>query len=488
MPYRRRRRWPWRRHFVRYRRWRKPRKYWKRAWRRYRSRRSKVRTVVQVQPRRRKLLVVTGWEILGVQGSQISYRVTPGDDAESHIDIVNVAPSNKMVTYLHKMVPAAPSNQCTDQWIATDQRPTYWDFVGGFGKAKFDLQSLILRNLLGMNRFSENIRGYTHIKFLRMKFQLVRGPTVDYLFRLQMHRAPFDLEDGLIHPAHFINMPFVTWVESVARSKCCKMKVLRRRAPTDLTGWYDIETFRNYELVTYQWTVFDPNNPLGKNPRITKNKTWWDDSWMREKKTKKRITLNRTIEWANRVKYDQAFVKTIAENAGADDTDEPKPPNETNWWEWIFGTNSDTKGKNTPFLPSILPSSQVNTLWFRYKFYFQLGGSGISRDLQDWPIRETYDNNAPCTGGECPYCIREGDLDDTGMLKEKAYERITRPPEHRKKKLVALLAKLIRERRKRKRVRWADQREEEEGTGPTHSDPKKFKIECIRNLATRLRF
>nr|UZV41774.1 MAG: ORF1 [Anelloviridae sp.] len=486
MPFRRRYRWPRRRHFIRYRRWRKPRRHWRRAWRRYR-RRSRVRPIIQVQPRRKRFLVVTGWEILGVQGSQVSYKVPQAGDPT--IEITNVAPSNKQVTYLYKMVPATPQNTCDDRWISETGKPTFWDFVGGFGQAKFDLQSLILRNLLGMNRFSENIRTFSHIRFIKVKIQLVRGPTIDYLFRIQMHRAPFDVETNMIHPAHFLNMPFVTWVESVSRSKCCRMKVLRRRAPTDLSGWYDIETFRNYELITYQWTVFEPNNPLGKNPQIDQNKTWWDDSWMRLKSTAHQIGINKKIDWQDRGSWDATFVNKIAKDQGFENKD-PKPQDGVNWWDWIFKTTTmTTKGKNTPFLPSIINSDRINTFWFRYKFYFQVGGAGISRELMDWPIRETYNDNNVCTGDRtCPYCIKEGDLDDTGLLKEEAYERITRPPEHRKKKLVALLAQLIRERRKRKRVRWADEREKEEGTSPTHSDPKKFKIECIRNLATRLRF
>nr|UZV41779.1 MAG: ORF1 [Anelloviridae sp.]UZV41789.1 MAG: ORF1 [Anelloviridae sp.] len=487
MRYRRRYRRPWRRHFFRYRRRRRwPRRHWRRAWRRSR-RPSKVLRIKQWQPRRRKLLVVQGWEILGVQGSEIEYEINQ-DLTEPTIKIRNVAPSNKPVEYLSKMIPQEIRNVCSEEWPDTSKNPQYWDFVGGYGWAKFDLQSLVLRNLLGMNRFSENIRTYTHIRFLKFKLQLVRGPTLDYLFRVQMHRGPYDWETPLIHPAHLLNMPFVTWVESIRRSKCCRMKVIRRHSPTDLSGWYDIEEFRKYELFTYQWTVFDPNNPMGKNPlygKTLETDKWWNDDWMRNNssKNKKISDLNKLLDWADRGTYDSNFVSCINSNFIAQHT--------KSWWEWITGKEdcNSKKGKTTPFLPPIMPSDKINTFWFRYKFYFQLGGASISRDLQQWPIRETSDNAHPCTKDTtCPYCIRQGDLDEDGLLTKEAYERITEPPEHRKKKLVAKLARLIQQRRKRKRVHWWDDGKEETSTSPTHTNPKKFKIECIRRLASRLRF
>nr|ASH99089.1 ORF1 [Giant panda anellovirus] len=483
-PYRRRR------HFLHHRK-RRYRRLWRRAHRRrgyYRRRR--VSTIKQVNPRRRRLLVCTGWEILGQIGSQLKYTIK--SDGKPQIDVLNPIPANKQVTYLSQMVPQGLENKCSDTWVmnirdpsgmANKKGPTHWDFCGGWGYAKFDFQSLILRNLLGMNRFSESILTFTHIRFLKFKVQLVRGPSLDYLFRLQMHRGPQDWESPLIHPSHLINMPFVTWVESTKRSKCCRMKTLRRIATTDLSGWYDIESFRALELFSYQWTVFDPNNPLGKNPIIPKsNKKWWNDDWMRAMAGEnKKISENRHLNWQDRTTYDQGFVKTI----------DPKKLNATqNFWDWVF-TGFDTKntaGKTTPFLPPIMPSEYVNTFWFRYKIYFQIGGQTISRNAPPWPLRETTDNTGKCMVTNCPYCIKEGDLDDTGQLKEKALERITEPPERRKKKLVEKLARALQQRRKRNRrhITWWDEGKAEEHVSTTHTRPKNFKNKCLRRLAERL--
>nr|ASH99121.1 ORF1 [Giant panda anellovirus] len=490
-PYRRRR------HFFRHRKWNVHRRRWRRAHRRrgyYRRRR--VSNIRQLQPRKKRLLVVTGWEILGQLGSQIKYGV--GEDKNPVIEVLNPVPINKQVEYLWKLIPQGLENKCTDYWTMNmndDNKkpwlgPTHWDFCGGWGYAKFDFQSLILRNLLGFNRFSDDIKSFTHIRFLKFKIQLVRGSSVDYLFRLQMHRGPQDWESPLVHPAHLLNMPFVTWVESNKRSKCCRMKVLRRLATTDLSGWYDIESFRALELFSYQWTAFDPNNPLGKNPILPKelgDKKWWNDDWMRVRAGREKgpenakiIKDNRRLDWMERTTYDNNFVGSI----------DPKNLTQTqNFWDWLFDPkNIKKQGKSSPFLPPILPSEYVNTLWFRYKIYFQIGGQTISRLAPPWPLRETYDNTSgKCLIRDCPDCIREGDLDDTGQLKEAALERITESPKRRKARLVAKLAEALQQRRKRKRrhITWWDEKEEVDPS-PPDPHPQVFKNKRIRSLASCL--
>nr|UZV41769.1 MAG: ORF1 [Anelloviridae sp.] len=313
---------------------------------------------------------------------------------------------------------------------------------------------------------------------IKFKLELIRGYSADYLFRLQMHRGPQDYETPLLHPAHLLNMPFVTWVESVKRTHCCKNKILRRRPGLDYTGWYDMETFRNYELFTYMWTVFDPNNPMGKNPTINNTQKWWAHDWLNDKKGNKKIQENMEVGWYNR-NYDSNFVKAVnklqTENGSL--------------WDWIF-TPSTTperipQGKHTPFLPPVLNTETVNTLWFRYKIYFQVGGGSISRISPGWPLRETVDTTTRCgEPSECNACIKEGDTDEKGILTDEALERITGTTKHRQKHLVAKLARIILQRRKRKRVHWED--EEEEAAGPSHAHTQKRKIKCLRYLATRL--
>ncbi|ASH99106.1 ORF1 [Pitorquevirus ursid11] len=469
MPWHRRHRRRSRRHFFRYRRWRKPRRFWRRAWRRRYPRR-RVRPVYQTQPRKRQHLVVTGWEILGVIGSQIIYDTAHSGDPIIHIK--DVAPTNKQVQYFTSMIPTGLNNTCDDRWPRTASSTQYWDFVGGWGYAHFTLAGLVLRNLLGMNRFSTNIRGWTHIKFKGFKWQLVRGRTVDYLFRPEMHRGPLDDETYLLHPAHLLNMPFVKWVESVKRSHCCRSPIIRRRPPIDLLGWHDMEDFKSLLLGAYQWSAFDPDNPLGKNPIAQETadkqkKYWWKNEWMREKQPDTKIGLNKKINWSDRVAYDNNFIKEINNRIKQEQSFANQPWSFWDWLAQITTTQGDTTGKHSPFLPPIIPSEHVNTLWFRYKFYFQLGGATIGRDLQDWPIKETDDNTRPCNteNGPCSACIRNGDLDSTGFLTEKALARITERDQCQQQELVEEQPKSILKRRKRKRVTWYD--------NPTHTNPEK---------------
>nr|UZV41780.1 MAG: ORF1 [Anelloviridae sp.] len=481
MPWRRRYKRSWRRPIFRHRRRRRRYHHWRPRWRRYR--RSKVRKIYQTQPKRIQPLLVQGWEILGVQGTQLEFHKL--DEAEKwDIHIRHLAPTNKMVDYLSKMQPIAIENKCSDTWQTPG--PSYWDFVGGYGQAKFDLQSLVLRNLLGFNRFSEDIRKFTHIKFRGLKFQLIRAPTLDYLFRPQMHRGPFDLEYPLLHPANLLNMPWVKWVQSVARSNCCRSPSIKRRPPPDLSGWFDIETFRNYELITYQWSVFDPNNPMGRNTKPVgagKTDKFFDDGWMNidTRKANINVNLNERAKWGDRWLWDTNFVQDV--NKYVQNEQNPGV------WDVIWNQTNQPqfrKAKMTPFLPPMIESDEINTFWFRYKFFFLLGGSTISRSLQKWPIRETQDDIKYCDGGanpqECQYCIDpERDLDAYGLLTKKAFKRITEPAQHRKKKLVEKLARIIRHRRKRKRVTWWD-------TSTTHPDSKKKKSDHFGYMATRLRF
>lgn len=442
---------------------------------------------------------------MGILGSDIFYTV----DAQGNpkIEILNPVPSNKMVAYLQLLIPQALQNKCTDTWQTQPgsfneelsnisgysphykhppdcKSPIYWDFCGGFGFAKFTLEGLILRNMLGFNRFSEDIKGYSWVKFLGYKFELIPAVDIDYLFRIEPHRATEgDYETDLLHPANLLNMPFVTWVKSIKRSKCCRPIVKRRRPPVDIHDWFDIQVFRNITLTSYQWTAFDSNNPMGKNPDITTQKgtyKWWDDSWMREIKGKDnnkapQLSLNMNLTWWNRGTYDQSFVKTITKQTRT---------GKQSWWDWVFTPQPNSTavgGKTTPFLPPIMPSEHINTFWFRYKFTFKFGGATISRNNIQWPIHEADDTTRQCAKNSdtCPICIKEGDLDEHGILTERAYQRITRSPERKKRKLVAELAKSLL-KRNRKRVRWADD------PGPSHPDPCKKKVlEYIRYLAAR---
>nr|WBM82650.1 MAG: ORF1 [Torque teno polar bear virus 16] len=482
MPYRRRyrarRRFTRRRHLFRYRR---RRRWLPRRRRRFGRRRSVP--VRQYRPRKTTHLTVRGWEFLGQLGTEITYNWVPednekpGGEGKWSIDLTDVAPTNKEVVYLQTLIPDAPADytRCSDRFAF--RNTSHWDFVGGFGAARFTFRTLLIRALLGFARFSTSLKGWSFIKFKGFSFKLNRGKTIDYLFRASTHIGREDVETSLIHPASFLNLPFVKWVQSVFRTKCCKSPVVRRKPDISIYGWHDIEDFQNMLLARYEWTAFDPNNPLGKNPNITKQlKAPIKNDWMQE--TNANYSGNRGVvpqmstycpKWLNRKDYDSAFVNYI--NFCQQDQKTKRA-----WWEWDLENEEQANKQNwdkdtglgrvSPFLPTLMPAERPETLWFQYIFKFQLGGAGIGRYPPSYPIREA-DTCGPCPNqsgcsAACDACIDpKKDLDSWGLLTKKAYERITRGPQRTKKRLVEKLARIIQlRRRKRRRVHWADEEKE----------------------------
>ncbi|WCS65236.1 ORF1 [Grizzly bear anellovirus 5] len=439
MPYRyRRRRFTPRRHKFHFRKRRWP---WRRRRWHYRKRRGR-KVITQQIPKKTKFLTVRGFEILGINGSQINYIKK---ENTWYIEVRNVAPVNKRVEYLQKMIPIPPQTpKCTDQLVSG---ATYWDFVGGYSFAQFTFRDLLIRNVLGWNRFSEDISGYSFIKFLGYSFKLNRATEIDYLFRCDPHRGSQDWETPLIHPANLINMPFVTWVESVKRTHCCKAKIIKRKPPPDLIStWFDIEQFQNYYLTGYQWTIFNPNNPMGKNPIIKQGVPGpITNDWMNIPSGTK--IVNYCPPWMDRTKYDNEFVNYVNTETGGG--------GQGSIWDWLLGTNK--KGKYSPFLPPLYGTENVNTIWIQYKFHFKVGGAGIGRYPQKYPIQEAAQCN-PC-GQNCTACIRPGELDNEGFIKEKAFQRIIGLPEYRRKRILEKLARIIQHRRKQRRVHWWDEKE-----------------------------
>nr|WBM82737.1 MAG: ORF1 [Torque teno polar bear virus 45] len=453
MPYRRRRRRiPRRRSQLHYRRrrWiRKGRRRW--HWRRGR----RYSTVRVTRPKRIQWLSVRGFEFLGVQGSEIEFSLitdeqpnSPSKKGEWRIDMKNVAPSNKESVYLSKIIPPTYDfhNSCQDQWA--DLPLSYWDFVGGFGQAEFTLRSLLLRAIFGFARFSRKLEDVQYIKFIGFKFNMIRAPTIDYIFLPEPHRGSYDYEKSLIHPANLLNTKGAIIVNSLKRTKCCRTPRVKKRADPTIFGWHDLEDFLGVRLTGYVWSIIQMNNPIGRNSQITRNlKSPVTNNWFREKDSHKTISTFCPL-WMNREKYDKVFVQTI-DRAQSDQFNK-------NWYDWIF--QQDIKdnqvdcdyGKYTPFVPPVTPAPQPQTLWFRYVFLFQVAGRTFGRTPPGYPVRET-DVCEPCAPS-CDACIYPEDLDKWGLLKEKAYKRIIRSPQRTKKRMVEIIARALRER-KRKRER-----------------------------------
>ncbi|WCS65239.1 ORF1 [Grizzly bear anellovirus 6] len=464
MPYRyrwRRRRIPRRRHQLYHRR----RRFWRRRRRRhYRGRRSPA--VRAKRPRRIVNLTVRGFEFLGVQGSTVNYNYIEGQDSNPGqwaIDITNVAPSNKEVDWLSKIMPTtdATKNSCDDRWATTEA--CYWNMVGGWGQAEFTLRTLIFRALLGFARFNRLLTGFQFIRFSGYRWKLIRAPSLNYLLLPEDHRSPGDYEKGLIHPANLLNTPGTVLVESVERTKCCRSPSVRRKADSTIFGWHDLEDFLNVRLTGYVWSIINMDNPIGKNPNITKGLyAPISNNWMNATNDPQNQKISTYCpKWIVRDEYDSEFVKNV-NNFQATNV------NKKAWWKWDAedqAKKTQTQfefGRFTPFVAPIEASRDPEAFWFRYIFFFQLGGYTLGRQPPAYPVKES-DVCTPCHTADCSACIYPEDLTRWGLLKKAAYERITGSPERARRRMVAKLAKLIRlrQRKQRKRVRWAD----EEGKG-----------------------
>ncbi|BBE36946.1 hypothetical protein [Upsilontorquevirus viver2] len=386
--YRRHYRRPQRRHFHRRRRW-WPRRKWRRHhhhWRRY-------QVIKEGVPRKKVTVICRGWEILGVIGSQVQFTTLPS--SSDAIQVRRNIKNNAKVDYLSKLINSTGSiTNCE-----------FKDFCGGFGNASFTLSGLVQRNQLGMNRFSSRINERHWIRFLGGGLKFPPNNEIDFLFRASTHRpkegTDREARDKWNHPAHLLNLPGTIIVESIKRTKCCRWKHMRFRPPTDFEGWYDLDQFKDFNLLTYYWTTIHLTNPMGLAPYTTtmsedraplKNK-WWGP------------TGSRSASWINRSEYDREFLSE----------------NETSWLQqlWNFVSSSQKRPKYGPFCPSIYPSTEPQTLWFMYYFKFQIGGLNIDQRFQSWPVDE-YTTPPPDATEE----IRGGELDASGWLCDDAFRRI----------------------------------------------------------------
>lgn len=332
----------------------------------------------------------------------------------------------------------------------------FGDFCGGWGSASFTLASLVQRARAGMARFSEKIEGYPWIKWLGATVYLVPNNEVDYLFSWDSHRPPTQeekaKEERWCHPGVLLNLPWTRTVESIRRTKCCKWKRIRIKPPPLFEGWYDKEQFAKYILGSYLWTTIDMSNPMGLAPVantgkiVTEGATGllFENKWFTECAKNGQFATRPT--WIDRTTYDTQFLKS--------ETDI------TEWLNWQLKGEVPNKPKFGPFCPPVLPTQDPQTLWIKYTFRFKVGGASFQNFFPNYPISEVEAPPGPCTG-DCTACIRSEDLDSTGILKDGALRRITKPDHSHKlqylrRRIIDTIRKKLKARTK-KSVKWWDQ-------------------------------
>nr|ASA48637.1 ORF1 [Torque teno Leptonychotes weddellii virus 1] len=500
---RRRHRWPRRsryrgrrKHFYRRR---YPRYH---RWRRRRHLRPRTASVRYYPSRRRKRISVRGWEPLG----NICPTVPASVEAKPYLDL-DVSERNIF-----------EDNVTNSNWNGT------------WGHHFFTFNALLIRSKYYFNTWSSDWEGYDYLRFLGGKIWIPRMPGFSWMFGVDSSIQSNPKEGGpedkykwektWIHPGILFNRPgtrlMISTVQAHNRSFFRKLGV---KPPAAWEGNYRMDVAKDFLLFHWYWSVcnitssfydFYCQRKKGKDgpdtciqtPWFMGEKNTWSSmqTWIRNgkapnaKKLKenldKRPYVDKRAAWVNRSLYE----KSDCVNTPSADT--AIPSNFHNWG---------------PFLPQsvLLDSSTGNSVYFRYKLYFEVSGDTLYRRLPSEPCKDSVIPPAPGTSMDpCPqvssrsllkkrknppsiYDILPGDLDEDGIITERAYERITGPdrcdqstsmvsipnrgdPPRKRVRFREPIG--IRKRRKRKRARellrlLLGRRGESRGGGPPPSNP-----------------
>nr|WCS65777.1 ORF1 [Torque teno Leptonychotes weddellii virus 1] len=431
--YRRPRRSKWR---GRRRSW--YRKYHRRHfWRRRRHFRRRTAPVRYYPSRRRKRISVRGWEPLGniCYKSSASAEATPYDDLDTtDYNIFN-------------------STQGCDglkgQWY------------GQWGHHFFTLQNLIRRSQYYFNYFSSDWQGYDYVSFKGGWIWLPRLPAISWMFYLDnspqsnpqepMPEAKYKYDKSWVHPGILLNRPgsklLINVLQQPYRSLFRRIRVV---PPPVWEGTYRIDAALQYLLFHWSWTTVNLSAPFfdyycsrqgGDQAHrdtcierpwfICCRDTWKqkmnDNSWdgrQQHIEVVKKLTDGSTdsrAAWVNR----KFYIKSDCVNTPNAQSKFP-----SNFWNW------------GPFLPQNVLTGQAYeaSVYFRYKLLFQFSGESLYRK----PPSKECDGALypPAPGESCNKIsshsiykkrplstndILPGDLDEDGLLTERAYQRITRP-------------------------------------------------------------
>nr|ASA48493.1 ORF1 [Torque teno Leptonychotes weddellii virus 1] len=498
---RRRHRWPRRSRY----RGRRRHLYWRRRryprwhrWRRRRHLRPRTASVRYYPSRRRKRISVRGWEPLGnvCPGIPASSEATPYKDLDvESLDIFD--------------------EEGTGQWQGT------------WGHHFFTFNALLRRSQYYFNTFSSDWEGYDYLRFLGGKIWIPRMPGFTWMFGVDSSIQSNPKESGpeekykwektWIHPGILLNRPgtklMISTVQAHNRSFFRQIGV---KPPAAWEGNYRMDVAKDFLLFHWYWTVCNMTSSfydfycqrkrLKDQPDQCIQRPWFmgeKSQWQNKSKfqptnlaqklhdnLQKRSYVDKRAAWVNRTLYEKS-----------DCTNTPLstshiPGNFHNWG---------------PFLPQsvLLDIATGNSLYFRYKLFFEVSGDTLYRRLPSHPCKDSVIPPAPGTSDDpCPqvsthsilkkrkpppsiYDILPGDLDEDGIITERAYERITGPdrcdqstsmvsipnrgdPPRKRVRFREPIG--IRKRRKRKRARellrlLLGRRGESRGGGPPPSTP-----------------
>nr|WCS65310.1 ORF1 [Torque teno Leptonychotes weddellii virus 1]WCS65314.1 ORF1 [Torque teno Leptonychotes weddellii virus 1] len=422
--YRGRRKHLYRRRYPRYHHWRRRRRF-----------RPRTASVRYYPSRRRKRISVRGWEPLG--------NVCPG-----------VPASREAKPYMDLDV---------DQKNIFEEDGTgNWD--GTWGHHFFTFNALLRRSQYYFNVFSTDWEGYDYLRFLGGKIWIPRMPGFSWMFGVDSSIQSNPKESGpedkykwektWVHPGILLNRPgtrlMISTVQAHNRPFFRKLGV---KPPSAWEGNYRMDVAKDFLLFHWYWTVCnmtssfydfycqrkrlrDAPDQCIQTPWFVGEKTTFQDlakygtGANNAKKLKenldKRSYIDKRAAWVNRSLY----VKSDCANTPQSTSH--VPGNFHNWG---------------PFLPQsvLLDVATGNSLYFRYKLFFEVSGDTLYRRLPSHPCKDSVIPPAPGTSDDpCPqvssrsilkkrkpplsiYDILPGDLDEDGIITQRAYERITGP-------------------------------------------------------------
>nr|QYD02143.1 ORF1 [Torque teno felis virus] len=360
------RRWP--RRWNRRRRFK--RRYHRRGYGRRRRRGVRNTLVTEYIPGRHETIWINGWEPLG-----------------------NLCHADYATTRAAPYKAVEPQAGSQGQWHGT------------WGAHYLTFDNLISRALAYWNQWSTDWSTYDYIKFCGGIITIPQIWPVTWLFNtdeyLQVKLKDYDppsKEDQWIHPGIMLNNPkthIILPYNQMQRKRLYKIPV---KPPPGWKGFQRLPTAGAFICLHYSWTwcdlqhaFFDPS--YNTNTSKCSQEPWW--------------TANQKIsKWVNRQKYKTCNSQLSDQSWG-------------------------------PFLPCKFGDEECS-LWFHYKLKFKAIGNALWRSLPRNILSggmvpeapgpdnaETETSDSEELQPESTADIWRGDLNSHGLLKRRAFERIT---------------------------------------------------------------
>lgn len=325
---------------------------------------------------------------------------------------------------------------------------------GLWGRHYFTPGNLELRAQAYWNRWSEDWKGYDYIQFRGGWVYIPQVWTTTWMINfneyLQVQLKDYNpkvSEDRWAHPGILLNDPQTHIIyppNQVKRNKYYKIKL---RPPDGWRGMQRLPDATSYVCCHWVWSwcdlreaFFNSALPQGDNHvSVCEQSPWWGEN----------AKLNK---WVDRQTYERCL------------TQEKK---------FTWG----------PFLPCKYNGLSEQSLWFQYKLYFKVAGTSLwpalprnivseglvpqppgaqSTEVQPQTRKSSKKRSRP----QSQYDIWAGDLDSDGLLKDRAYQRITAPDpgderremerQRRLKHLTEKLERILDDRKLLKRRRMGE--------------------------------